>query len=388
MDDEKIVDLTEVVKRIAALSDVDEETSREFMLAFSRVLVDALLNKESVDIKAIGRFLEDEHLSGNVKFEASLPLASAVNRPFSCFDPIELDDETEIPEEKIEQQTQKAAIVNDVENEKTDAESSSETYEKANSKESICSAEQSELTDSVQVNYTENSITEGNNELADIEPQKEDMSESAISATVVKIDDNKPLQVEIVGTEEQRKKHPLAGWIFSLGLVLGLCVGFIAGMFLHDYIYPDYERDIIADDIDLENIEVVDENPDRELTQSIVPDSAEQQNDTATVALIDDIKTSETVIERKKIDNDLIVTDTIGSGRFLATMARKHYGSFVFWVYIYEENRDKIADPDNVAIGTVVVIPDASKYGIDAMSSESIKKAKSKASEIAKERLQ
>ena len=348
MDDEKIVDLTEVVKRIAALSDVDEETSREFMLAFSRVLVDALLNKESVDIKAIGRFLEDEHLSGNVKFEASLPLASAVNRPFSCFDPIELDDETEIPEEKIEQQTQKAAIVNDVENEKTDAESSSETYEKANSKESICSAEQSELTDSVQVNYTENSITEGNNELADIEPQKEDMSESAISATVVKIDDNKPLQVEIVGTEEQRKKHPLAGWIFSLGLVLGLCVGFIAGMFLHDYIYPDYERDIIADDI----------------------------------------KTSETVIERKKIDNDLIVTDTIGSGRFLATMARKHYGSFVFWVYIYEENRDKIADPDNVAIGTVVVIPDASKYGIDAMSSESIKKAKSKASEIAKERLQ
>ena len=388
MDDEKIVDLTEVVKRIAALSDVDEETSREFMLAFSRVLVDALLNKESVDIKAIGRFLEDEHLSGNVKFEASLPLASAVNRPFSCFDPIELDDETEIPEEKIEQQTQKAAIVNDVENEKTDAESSSETYEKANSKESICSAEQSELTDSVQVNYTENSITEGNNELADIEPQKEDMSESAISATVVKIDDNKPLQVEIVGTEEQRKKHPHAGWIFSLGLVLGLCVGFIAGMFLHDYIYPDYERDIIADDIDLENIEVVDENPDRELTQSIVPDSAEQQNDTATVALIDDIKTSETVIERKKIDNDLIVTDTIGSGRFLATMARKHYGSFVFWVYIYEENRDKIADPDNVAIGTVVVIPDASKYGIDAMSSESIKKAKSKASEIAKERLQ
>ena len=83
MDDEKIGDLTEVVKRIAALSDVDEETSREFMLAFSRVLVDALLNKESVDIKAIGRFLEDEHLSGNVKFEASLPLASAVNRPFS-----------------------------------------------------------------------------------------------------------------------------------------------------------------------------------------------------------------------------------------------------------------------------------------------------------------
>ena len=59
-------------------------------------------------------------------------------------------------------------------------------------------------------------------------------------------------------------------------------------------------------------------------------------------------------------------------------MARKHYGSFVFWVYIYEENRDKIADPDNVAIGTVVVIPDASKYGIDAMSSESIKKQNQK----------
>jgi hypothetical protein len=56
-------------------------------------------------------------------------------------------------------------------------------------------------------------------------------------------------------------------------------------------------------------------------------------------------------------------------------MARRHYGDSRFWVYIYLENKSKIKDPDNLEAGTVLVIPPAEKYGIDATNRESLKKA-------------
>lgn len=63
-------------------------------------------------------------------------------------------------------------------------------------------------------------------------------------------------------------------------------------------------------------------------------------------------------------------------------MARKHYGSKVFWVYIYEENKSKIKNPNRVNVGTVVTIPPASKYGIDAKDPTSVAAANKKAGQI------
>ena len=63
-------------------------------------------------------------------------------------------------------------------------------------------------------------------------------------------------------------------------------------------------------------------------------------------------------------------------------MARKYYGEMIFWVYIYEENRDRLSHPDRINPGTVVKIPDASKYGIDRNDPESTARARAKAIEI------
>lgn len=84
------------------------------------------------------------------------------------------------------------------------------------------------------------------------------------------------------------------------------------------------------------------------------------------------------------MDEPATVTETITDQNVLSTMAAKHYGSQWFWVYIYEENKDKIANPDNVPIGTVVVIPPAEKYGIDAHDQASLKKAQRRSWEILK----
>lgn len=76
------------------------------------------------------------------------------------------------------------------------------------------------------------------------------------------------------------------------------------------------------------------------------------------------------------------VVETIRSGVFLTTLSRKYFGHKAFWVYIYEENKGVIKNPNQVPIGTRVVIPDAAKYHIDAKNSRSVDEAKALAVKI------
>ena len=76
------------------------------------------------------------------------------------------------------------------------------------------------------------------------------------------------------------------------------------------------------------------------------------------------------------------VIETIRSGVFLTTLARKNFGHKAFWVYIYEENKDVIKNPNQVPIGTRLTIPSASKYDIDANNRTSVENAKALAAKI------
>ena len=76
------------------------------------------------------------------------------------------------------------------------------------------------------------------------------------------------------------------------------------------------------------------------------------------------------------------VIETIRSGVFLTTLARKYFGHKAFWVYIYEENKDVIKNPNQVPIGTRLTIPSASKYDLDANNRASVEKAKALAAKI------
>lgn len=77
-----------------------------------------------------------------------------------------------------------------------------------------------------------------------------------------------------------------------------------------------------------------------------------------------------------------VITDRVTDKVVLTTLADKYYGSQWFWVYIYEENKAIISDPNNMEPGTEVVIPPAEKYGIDADDPASIKKAQYRSWEI------
>lgn len=69
------------------------------------------------------------------------------------------------------------------------------------------------------------------------------------------------------------------------------------------------------------------------------------------------------------------VIETIEPGKFLTTIAKKHYGNKIFWVYIYRENEDRIWNPRYLPKGFKVIVPPPSKYAIDSEDEESIRRA-------------
>jgi hypothetical protein len=86
------------------------------------------------------------------------------------------------------------------------------------------------------------------------------------------------------------------------------------------------------------------------------------------------------------VEEPQVITDTVTAQIVLVTLSEKYYGSPWFWVYIYEENKDIISNPNNVRPGTEVVIPPAEKYGIDANDPASLKKAQRRSWELLKGR--
>ena len=72
----------------------------------------------------------------------------------------------------------------------------------------------------------------------------------------------------------------------------------------------------------------------------------------------------------------------IKRGDRLTNIALKHYGHKLFWVYIYQRNEALIADPNNVPIGTELILPPPQQYGINANSRASLEAAAALQTEI------
>lgn len=173
----------------------------------------------------------------------------------------------------------------------------------------------------------------------------------------------------------RHRRHHSKSWYernsFGLGFMAGALTGIAfavaALLYLDNYGYITITRN---------KIETV--RPAKEEVVEIV-DSIDTRMAADTVASRTEAAETEPA---KPADKPAVVTDTVRTGNFLSRMARRFYGNSHFWVYIYEENRAKITNPNNVPEGTVVVIPPAEKYGIDAQNPESVEKARRKEGQV------
>lgn len=85
---------------------------------------------------------------------------------------------------------------------------------------------------------------------------------------------------------------------------------------------------------------------------------------------------SGSVFKANRTYNNFITTEKMTVGSQLTKFARDYYGNPVFWVYIYEANKSKISDPNNVPAGIDIKIPKLDPRLIDTKSKECLEYAK------------
>ena len=74
--------------------------------------------------------------------------------------------------------------------------------------------------------------------------------------------------------------------------------------------------------------------------------------------------------------NNVLARVTMQSGQRLTLISEKYYGLKVFWVYIYEFNKEKIgSNPDRIPVGMEILVPTKEFYDIDPTSTTSVERA-------------
>ena len=358
----RTITLPELADKIAASTGISHAESEAFVKDLFVLVAERLSEGDDVTVKGLGRFavIEDR-----VEFCPDAEFAEGVNMPFAAFEAIELGDD--ITPEMLDAVSQQPDIVSEPETEPElepvqEIESASEPELEAVI-EAPTEIEEEIVMEEAPVEELVEPVDEPATEPVEIaEPESSEPEPTELSD-----------EPEVVETEagEHSPWWNRALWIilFILWGVLCYFVGYMTAPIVTIY-GPDsnYSVDLTDDDM-----AAAVEEMSQALEAAAVP--ADTMIDTVAVP---------PVVEQTPEPEpaSASVTDTVRRNRYLTTMAREHYGLMDFWVYIYEENADHLGDPNKIKPGTTVVIPPASKYGIDRNDPESVRKAKLKASEI------
>ena len=115
-------------------------------------------------------------------------------------------------------------------------------------------------------------------------------------------------------------------------------------------------------------------------SMDILPDSLTLPADTLQEEPVDTLPERTPQEEPKAQSKERVINSEttrvqVQPGDRLTVFALKKYGHKAFWVYIYQENKSKIKDPNNLPVGITIVLPPAKKYEINPRDTNSINKA-------------
>lgn len=398
--------------RIAAATGISEESAENFVKNFFEILSEELIKGETVKIKGLGEFsLYDENESGekNIRFTSDKDLAETLNAPFAMFEPVTLNDEVTESMLSVEEAEETPA-----ESDKTDDDNSSgqsaETEVVTECHEPVIAIEKKEET-TEELESSDDSPTETESigsepetdAAHDIEqkaeqtqpqpeigqqPEAAPKPEPVIVKPTVKQPVIRPVAPKIAPLEEEPevfvttdKSHSSEGnfwWGLIIGLIIGLAVGACVVYLAIDHLFPggrphgeSPKAEVLAD--------TPSEEAETETTQFTDTVTSEKNEAEAAPAPAPEPAAEPAVAESS---SPKMRKDTVRRGYLIHDMAKKFFGSKDYWVYIYEENKSKIGNPNNMQPGVVLDIPAAEKYGIVPGNAESLKKARQKAGEI------
>lgn len=360
--------LPQLIDALIATGIADSATIRNFIQEFTAIIEGTLARGESVSVKGIGTFhaveVADELY---IEFAPDATLAETVNAPFSIFEPVELPDNlTDADMETAEMACNETEPASQPCPPPIPPRREAAAPEPAATSPVSAPAPDPIIETPVQPEHAEPehktaAPVSGNNE-----------PEQAPHNTLPTKEIEKIIEHErVVEVRDHSSHHTLHIVIASLlSLVAGLAIGYFANNRLN----LSHIKNV---NIEAEGVNVISKTEAKEgksATADSVASVAAGHSDSIPADTVSPGQGPTAVEpEAKTVETPraAIVTDTVKANRYLTTMARRHYGKKIFWVYIYEENKNIIDDPDHIAPNTVVVIPPAEKYGIKAGDKES-----------------
>lgn len=360
--------LPQLIDALIATGIADSATIRNFIQEFTAIIEGTLARGESVSVKGIGTFhaveVADELY---IEFAPDATLAETVNAPFSIFEPVELPDNlTDADMETAEMACNETEPASQPCPPPIPPRREAAAQEPAATSPVSAPAPDPIIETPVQPEHAEPehktaAPVSGNNE-----------PEQAPHNTLPTKEIEKIIEHErVVEVRDHSSHHTLHIVIASL---LSLVAGLVIGYFANNRLNLSHIKNV---NIEAEGVNVISKTEAKE-GKSATADSlaavAAGHSDSIPADTVSPGQGStavEPVAKTMESPRAAIVTDTVKANRYLTTMARRHYGKKIFWVYIYEENKNIIDDPDHIAPNTVVVIPPAEKYGIKAGDKES-----------------
>ncbi|MGM9870716.1 MAG: HU family DNA-binding protein [Muribaculaceae bacterium] len=381
----RIIALPYLAAEIAEKNGISSNIAESYVQAVIESISDALARGEQVKIKSLGIFTATP--DGNVTFIPEAPLAEAVNSPFSAFVPVVLAEGVDIgtasdsddnsgpeSETKVEHEVEHEAEIitepgvtpDDEQLQTAETVSAQETAEETVTP--VTTEADEEATEPAEEAETEEEATSPDEETESVETpiqcEPADNKENPVTIDTPEVTDNYDYSDNYDNSDENDNYGKSNLWLWAVtGLFCGIIIGFVVGYLLQP------EVDELITGLSKETVNKIDLPTDSAAADSV---------DRAAVAMP---VPADSVIQAEAPENTVIY-DTIRSNRFLTTMARQHYGKMEYWVYIYEANADILGHPDRAKAGTVVKIPDITKYVTSASDSINLAHAQAKAIEI------
>lgn len=365
--------IIELAELVAAKAQTTNRMSELFLKELFATVSQELTEGRGVEIKGLGSFVMPTAMTDDdeavIEFAPAQSVADAVNQPFAQFEPMELSDDltleqlmqlTEIepapeqaPEAAPEEMTEEPPV-------KLPEEAPVAMPEEIPAEPPVEAPVEEELPEEVPPVISE--------EVPPLMPMKaaqETEKPTELPEPAAPIEEPSEPSESAVPQDFETEKRKVA----KSSLLKGIVVGALGALLLTSLLWILFGPN-----------GVITGSATNKADTTVVAkaDAATQKAAPASVFTTSKPKPAE---PKKEIP---VIRDTVTAKRPLTVIARKHYGNEFFYVYIYEENKDRISDVNNIAPGTEVIIPLASKYGFDPKDPESIKQAQLKSMQLNK----
>ncbi|MCD8388010.1 MAG: HU family DNA-binding protein [Bacteroidales bacterium] len=401
-----IITLRRLSEQIAKETGIEQAAAEEFVKALTSAISNGLEQGETVKLKGVGEFVPSK---GRVSFTPAVELSEAINEPFAMFAPEELDPDLKLedlknpdigdvaaaaavahqgaeehkPEEKTEEPTPVAEPVAEAAlaqpEAKQEAAPAPVTDPKPAEKPEPKPAEKPEPKPAEKHEAKQAHKTDTQGAEARSEPKAKQAP-----VPIVPFDDDEDGEDDAVaayGASNRGGQGFPTFWVMW-GVIFGLIVGLAIGFFVHDPIErllePSLDEDYMAEAMYDGDAEELPEMTPPEEEPIAEPDATAVE----TPAPVKEEPSAKPATATAPSKAAAEVYDTVREGNSLGSMAKKHYGSNIYWVYIYLENKDVIGNPNKVAVGTRLKIPPLSKYATKSTEAENKADAQKKVNEI------